>query len=55
MDRGGAAVVVLRVQRHLVEGGGPLVVRGLEEGGCSGGHCHGEAKDYLQQTVKKFR
>lgn len=48
MDGGSAAVVVLGVQRHLVEGGRPLVVRRLEEGGRSGGHCHGEAKDDLQ-------
>lgn len=48
MDWCRAAVVVLGVQRHLVEGGGPLVVRGLEEGGRSGGHSHGEAKNDLQ-------
>lgn len=52
MDGGRTAVVVLGVQRHLVEGGGPLVVRGLEEGSRSGGHCHGEAKNDLQETVQ---
>lgn len=51
VDGGRTAVVVLGVQRHLVEGGGPLVVRGLEEGSRSGGHCHGEAKNDLQETV----
>lgn len=54
VDGGSTAVVVLGVQRHLVEGGGPLVVRGLEEGSRSGGHCHGEAKNDLQETVRGY-